>query len=434
MTEEALPPALCLECSSSAIQAADFRTAVQNTNHQWTNMTQLLEHVPDYKYLETSDRICSLLRDSDIYISDSCTKSTQEEEICFSFKRIGKQHNCSCPTCGKSFQYPLHLYKHLKESLDLVRACHICALIMSRAELVQHLSDAHEVQPYVCKKCPALFLDRLQFKQHMLKAHAPGRCTCGECGRSFKTNAAFHAHQSVHTPRSCPNCDTQFRNQSCFLYHIKKCCNIDPSKATKSKITVTLQKKHNKKLKMGLRGSANKECICDYCNKKFAGKKFVAAHIQIVHTKDTHRPCVHCGKAFAAAHMTTHLKTHLTKSFECDQCGVLLKSKLGFSQHLRLHTGEKPYPCAICGESFSASSRRSEHIRNTHKQSEIVLKHACTYCPARFRLPHKLKKHEKMVHGDRGYDDEPWEWECRKCKEKFRSCRSLLHHSKIHKS
>lgn len=180
---------------------------------------------------------------------------------------------------------------------------------------------------------------------------------------------------------------------------------------------------------MGKRGSTNNKCICDYCNKTFSAKKYVAAHIEIVHTKATHRPCESCGKVFAAAHMSTHMRSHKSHNYECEHCGAILKSKLGFNQHLRLHSGERPYECEQCGETFSASSRRSEHMRNKHFKTQIVLKHLCTLCPAKFRLPSKLRLHIRKVHKAKG--DKPVH-ECAECHERFASCRSLQNHSKKH--
>lgn len=425
--EATLPSTICLTCHLSAYEAAQFRTLAKRANKQWITTLQLLEHLPDHQYSH-NDRLTAIIGNNDMTITIECTKpepSNPTIEI-DNFKRLGKQKDCQCPNCGIKFIYPQHLYKHLKESADLIRACHMCADIMSRDQLIQHLNEEHSIEPYYCKKCPALFLFCKQFKKHMVTAHTSNAHTCVDCGRSFQSSPALYAHLSIHSDRACPNCDKQFRNQKCYTYHVKQCCNLNTKDLKTKKATVTIKHK-NVKLTIGKRGSTNKKCICNYCNKVFAGKKFVAAHIQIVHTKDTHKPCKVCGKVFAAAHMSTHFRTHNAITYKCHQCGAILKSKLGFVQHLRLHTGERPYTCQYCGKAFSASSRRSEHVRNVHKKTEIIFKHGCKLCSARFKLPYKLKHHVKRVHGD---GSNQAFFECTDCKENFASCRTLLNHSK----
>lgn len=463
--EEALPSAICQTCFFSAIKAAEFRTLVQRTEHHWTNTVQLLQQVPHHKNSQSSDKSLAIVYNSDINkakeiwtlvqrtehqkyaqrndkilaivyndinIPDECNKSkdgTSKQPI---IKRFGKMLDCQCKTCGKKFQYTLLLYKHLKESADLVRACHICAEVMSRNDLVKHLKDEHSMKPYVCEQCPALFLNVKPYSEHLLKAHAPGTLTCGDCSRSFKSRPAFYAHQGVHSTRSCPNCDKTFQNQSCYTHHVTKCCNLDFKKDQhEPKLTITLKNKKNKRVKIGKRGSTQLKCVCDYCKKTFCAKKHLVAHIQIVHTKKTHRPCTVCGKIFAAAHMTTHLRSHANYRYECDQCGAILKTRLGITMHLRLHSGERPYKCKHCGESFSSSSRRAEHMRNKHLRSQIVLKHVCALCPARFRLPSKLNLHVRDAHKDEKGD--PIWFMCAKCHEKFTKYQSLLIHFRNHK-
>ncbi|XP_075051331.1 zinc finger and BTB domain-containing protein 8A.2-like isoform X1 [Mixophyes fleayi] len=54
--------------------------------------------------------------------------------------------------------------------------------------------------------------------------------------------------------------------------------------------------------------------------------------------------------------------------FKCPFCTHMVKRKTDLKRHLRCHTGERPYPCKVCGKRFT----RLEHVR-THFRTPALL-------------------------------------------------------------
>lgn len=91
------------------------------------------------------------------------------------------------------------------------------------------------------------------------------------------------------------------------------------------------------------------------------------------HTGERNYPCPVCGKAFARS---DGLRKHLScyhggmKPFQCPVCQRSFKGH--FLQHLRTHTDEKPFSCETCGHSFAQRSQLKVHMR-THTGERPVL-------------------------------------------------------------
>ncbi|XP_045584351.1 uncharacterized protein [Procambarus clarkii] len=132
-------------------------------------------------------------------------------------------------------------------------------------------------------------------------------------------------------------------------------------------------------------------------------------------------PCGECGKTFSCnANLRDHIRLHTgERPFICSECGMSFAQRSNWRLHKRVHTGERPYMCGICGKTFSRSSHLPGHMR-VHTGERP---YSCEQCEHSFASAQALKNHARTHTGEKPFV-------CEYCQTAFTHSSSLSSHKK----
>ncbi|XP_050987796.1 zinc finger protein 407 isoform X1 [Labeo rohita] len=327
-----------------------------------------------------------------------------------SMKHPSKEKHFHCLLCGKSFYTESNLQQHLSSaahvrnehgsiedlpeggaSFKCVRCSEPC---QTEQELFVHIKEKHEellreVNKYVLEDTEQINRERQENQGNV----------CKYCGKVCKSSnsMAFLAHIRTHTgskPFMCKICNFATAQLGDARNHVKRHLGMREYKCHICGWAFVMKKHLNTHLlgKHGLGQPKERKFECELCERSFSEKWALNNHMKL-HTGDKPYKCAwpSCHYAFLTlSAMKDHHRTHTgEKSFLCDLCGFAGGTRHALTKHRRQHTGERPFKCQLCNFASTTQSHLTRHKR-VHTGEKP---YRCPWCDYRSNCAENIRKH-----------------------------------------